>query len=305
MDAINQARAVAGALDIPHYVLDCRAEFEAKVLLPAWAEYQAGRTPSPCLHCNREIKFGMLLAYAQRLGADCIASGHYARLLHDPQPRLMRGLDRQKDQSYFLSALEPDALGHLLLPLGGFTKAQVRDMAREMKLPTAERHESQDACLVYEGLSFPESLRQRYGTDQQSGNFVDVSGRALGPHKGLHQYTIGQRRGLGVALGQPAYVVRLEADKGSVVLSTDSADLLSGGLRASGVHWYADPPTRCEVQIRSRHQACEASITHLGAGEVLVNFNTPQSAVTPGQALAFYEGDRVLGGGWIGEALLG
>ncbi|WP_005037258.1 tRNA 2-thiouridine(34) synthase MnmA [Holophaga foetida] len=300
MDAINQARAVAGALDIPHYVLDCRADFEEKVLKPAWADYQAGRTPSPCLHCNREIKFGMLLAHAQRLGADRIASGHYARVLHDSsEPQLLRGLDRHKDQSYFLSGLELDALRHLLLPLGSFTKAQVRDMAREMKLPTAERHESQDACLVYEGLSFPESLRQRYGTETHSGNFIDPSGRILGPHQGLHHYTIGQRRGLGIALGQPAHVIGLNAGDGSVILSTDSRDLLATGLRASGVHWYASPPERCEVQIRSRHTATPARVEHLGPAEALVRFDAPQSAVTPGQAVAFYDGERVLGGGWI------
>jgi len=300
MDAINQARAVAGALDIPHYVLDCRADFEERVLRPAWAEYQAGRTPSPCLHCNKEIKFGMLLAHARRLGADRIASGHYARLLHEgSEPALLRGLDRQKDQSYFLSGLETEALKHLLLPLGGFTKAQVREMAREMELPTAERQESQDACLVYEGLSFPESLRQRYGTETHAGNFVDPSGRILGPHQGLHHYTIGQRRGLGIALGRPAHVVGLRAQDASVVLSTEPQDLLAPGLRANGVHWYASPPERCEVQIRSRHTAAPAHLEHLGPTETLVHFDTPQSAVTPGQAVAFYEGQRVLGGGWI------
>jgi len=305
MDAINQARAVAGALDIPHYVLDCRAEFEEKVLKPAWAEYQRGRTPSPCLHCNREIKFGLLLAHARRLGADLIASGHYARLLHDgPVPQLLRGLDRQKDQSYFLSGLELDSLRHLLLPLGAFTKAQVREMAREMKLPTAERHESQDACLVYEDLSFPESLRQRYGTETRSGNFVDAAGRILGPHKGLHHYTIGQRRGLGIALGRPAHVIALDAATDSVVLSTESAALLSPGLRASGLHWYDTPPPRCEVQIRSRHSAAPARLEHLSPSAALIHFDTPQSAITPGQAVAFYDGDRVLGGGWIEASLL-
>jgi len=299
MDAINQARAVAGALEIPHYVLDCRAAFEEKVLLPAWAEYQRGRTPSPCLHCNSEIKFGLLLAHARRLGADRIASGHFARLLQEgPEPQLLRGVDRQKDQSYFLSGLDLDSLRHLLLPLGGFTKAQVRDLAREMGLPTAERHESQDACLIYEGLSFPESLRQRYGTDIRTGNFVDPSGRILGPHRGLHHYTIGQRRGLGIALGRPAHVAALHAD-GTVILSTEAQDLLAPGLLATGVHWYAAPPERCEVQIRSRHAAAPARLEHLGPEGVRVVFDTPQGAVTPGQAVAFYDGDRVLGGGWI------
>ena len=303
-DAIQQARAVADGLGIPHVVLDGRAFFDHQVLRPAWEEYRRGRTPSPCLHCNREIKFGLLLAYARRLGADRIASGHYARIQHDAaNVKLLRGVDRHKDQSYFLSALAADTLRHLLLPLGQYSKAQVRAMAHKLGLSSAQRQDSQDACLIYENLSFPETLRQHYADQPRTGHFVDTTGKILGPHLGLHHYTIGQRRGLGIALGQPAHVVQLDAIHGDVVLSTKPADLLAAGLKASQVHWHTEPPPRCAVQIRSRHSPALSTLTHVGANTVQVHFDTPQSAVTPGQAVAFYDGDQVLGGGWIDAAL--
>jgi tRNA-specific 2-thiouridylase len=303
-DGIIQARAVAGALGIPHYVLDCRETFLDRVMRPAWAEYERGRTPSPCLHCNREMKFGYLGEYAERIGAERIATGHYARIEREAgEVRLLRGVDRAKDQSYFLSDLSPEQVSRLELPLGGLTKPQVRAMARDLGLVTAERHESQDICLAVEGLGFPESLRQRFDKDTRPGNFVDVHGRVLGPHEGFHRYTIGQRRGLGIALGERAHVVGLRAEDAAVILSTDETDLLARGLRASGLHWHAPAPGRCEAQIRSRHGGAPGRLELSADGMATFHFDTPQSAVTPGQAVAFYDGERLIGGGWIDAAL--
>lgn len=303
-DGITQARAVAGALGIPHYVLDCRETFLDRVMRPAWAEYEQGRTPSPCLHCNREMKFGYLGEYAERIGAERIATGHYARVLRvGDDVHLLRGVDRAKDQSYFLSDLSPEQVARLELPLGSMTKPEVRALARDLGLVTAERHESQDICLAMEGLGFPESLRQRFGKDTRPGNFVDTTGKVLGPHEGFHRYTIGQRRGLGIALGARAHVIGLRAEDAAVILSTEEADLHSSGLWASGLHWYTAPPPRCETQIRSRHPGAPARLEFQDDGTVLVHFDTPQSAVTPGQAVAFYDGERLIGGGWIDAAI--
>jgi len=305
-DAITGARAVAGQLGIRHVVLDCRERFKEKVLEHAWAEYQRGRTPSPCLFCNRDIKFGMLWEYAARLGAVRLATGHYARLEHTPEgPALYRGEDRAKDQSYFLSYLTRDQLDRLELPLGTITKPEVREWARRLGLATADKHESQDACLALDGHTLPESLRLRFEAPVRPGNFVDVGGRVLGPHEGFHRYTIGQRRGLGIALGQRAHVIALNPEDASVVLSTDDHDLLASGLEATGVHWYGAVPERCEAQIRSRHTAAPCRVQTTGEGTVAVHFETPQPAVAPGQAVAFYDSDRLLGGGWIDAALRG
>ncbi len=303
-DGITQARTVAGSLGIPHYVLDCRETFLDRVMRPAWAEYERGRTPSPCLHCNREMKFGYLGEYAERMGAQRIATGHYARIERvGREVHLLRGVDRAKDQSYFLSDLSPEQIERLELPLGGLTKPEVRAMARAQGLITAERHESQDICLAVEGLGFPESLRQRFEKDLRPGNFIDPRGKVLGPHEGFHRYTIGQRRGLGIALGERAHVVGLRTEDASVILSTEDSDLLSGGLRASGLHWYAPPPQHLDVQIRSRHPGARARLELLGDGTALVHFDSPQSAVTPGQAVAFYDDQRLVGGGWIDAAM--
>ncbi len=303
-DGITQARAVAGSLGIPHYVLDCRDTFLDRIMGPAWAEYERGRTPSPCLHCNREMKFGYLGQYAERMGAERIATGHYARIERvGDDVRLLRGVDRAKDQSYFLSDLTQEQIARLELPLGTLTKLEVRAMAREMGLVTAERHESQDICLAMEGLGFPESLRQRFGKPIRPGHFVDPQGRVLGPHEGFHRYTIGQRRGLGIALGARNHVIGLRAEDASVILSTDETHLLSRGLKASQVHWYADPPERCIAQIRSRHPGAPARLELLWDATALVHFEAPQSAITPGQAVAFFEEERLIGGGWIDAAL--
>lgn len=299
-DAITGARAVAGQLGIRHVVLDCRDRFKEKVLQHAWDEYQRGRTPSPCLYCNRDIKFGMLWEYAERLGSTRIATGHYARLEHTPEgPALYRGEDRAKDQSYFLSYLTKAQLERLELPLGSITKPEVREWARRLGLATADKHESQDACLALDGHTLPESLRLRFEAPSRTGSFVDTHGKVLGPHEGFHRYTIGQRRGLGIALGQRAHVVALNPEDGSVVLSTDDRDLLSHGLEATDIHWFGPVPERCDAQIRSRHRAAPCRVKAREDGTAVVHFDAPQQAVAPGQAVAFYDGERLLGGGWI------
>ena len=310
VDDLEQARAAAGLIGIPHYVIDCRSEFDAMVLEPVWREYARGRTPNPCVLCNERIKFGRLLDRAAELGADRIATGHYARIRRDAEGgavALLRGVDPGKDQSYFLFALSDAQLAGTLTPLGDLTKEAVRELARELGLPNAERRESQDACLLVGGDGFAESLRQRFDGEPRPGSLVDPEGRHLGDHQGVHTFTIGQRRRLGIALGRRAYVLAIRADAGEVVVGSDERALFSRGLVASGVRWIGrtDPagPVRCEVKIRYRHRAARAVVEPDGEDEdptaVRVRFDEPQRAVTPGQAAVFYDGDLVLGGGWI------
>ena len=303
-DGIVQARSVAGALGVPHYVLDCRKEFAELVLRRAWNEYSRGRTPSPCLLCNREIKFGLLRSYASQIGALFVATGHYARAVDEGQgPVLKRAVDRRKDQSYFRSMLDPEQLRHILLPVGTLTKEAVRAIARDLRLSTAERGESQDACLVSEGLGLAETLRRLFGAPSCPGPVVGTRGEVLGRHNGIHQFTIGQRRGLGVALGSPAFVTAIYADTATVVVSTNAQDLYSDGLVAQETHWLDTPHSRCLAQIRSTHEAASARLEIGDRGEALLWFDRPQKAVTPGQAVAFFDGDQVLGGGWIERPL--
>lgn len=306
--AAEQAGAVAGGLGIPHYALDCSAEFERDVLRPAWTEYERGRTPSPCVHCNRAVKFGFLMRFADKVGADFIASGHYARLegYDDPSgPRLKRGFDPNKDQSYFLFSLQKQQLGRVLFPLGDLSKPEVRELARRNGFRNAERKESQDACFAYPDGGFAEGLRKRFGGKSTKGFFVDDAGSKLGPHKGIHRYTVGQRKGLGIALGTRAYVAGIEAETGNIEVSSDPKKLVSTGLVAEDLNWIGiKPPSphetlSCKVQIRYRHRAVPARVTLREDGQALTIFDEPQNAVAPGQAVVFYHEEEVLGGGWI------
>lgn len=306
VQAVLAARSVADQLGIPHTVMDCRREFEAQVLRPAWDDYTRGHTPSPCVVCNQDIKFGYLLHRANTLGASHVATGHYARVVVNPDGRrhLLRGQDANKDQSYFLFALSGQQLGSVLFPLGGMTKPEVRVLARELGLATAERADSQDACLGSGGEGFAEALRDRFDAPARPGVMVDREGKVLARHDGLHQFTIGQRKGLGLALGARAFVVDIRDEDAAVVISTREQDLWGDRMvvrpiRApEGEPW----PARCAVQIRSRHTAAAASITVREDGWVDVRFDQPQRAITCGQAAVFYAGDRVLGGGWIVRA---
>jgi len=217
----------------------------------------------------------------------------------------MRGMDRGKDQSYFLFSLSEEQIGVTMMPVGEVTKVDVRDLARRFGLPNAERPESQDACFVIEENGFAESLRRMFGAPPRPGAIVDTDGCTIGRHQGIHAFTIGQRRGLGVALGRRAYVLAIDADRGEVVVGSDESELLSEGLEALDVRWIAGPDARlkCDVQIRYRHRPVPAVIEREGSSNVRVLFERPQRAVTPGQAAVFYDGDRVIGGGWIDRAI--
>ena len=297
-DGIAAARSVARGLGIPHCVLDCHQEFSHLVLRPAWEEYARGRTPNPCVICNRALKFGVLLEYAQRLGARFLATGHYARIAHrEGRPRLLRGCDRDKDQSYFLFALSDEQLRRVLFPLGDHTKSAVRELARGFGLPSAERRESQDACLVTDGEGFAESLRQLFREPCRPGSFVDRAGRVLGPHQGIHCYTIGQRRGLGIALGQRAFVAAIHAAAGDVVVTCDGNELEARSLVARQVVWHESPPARAAVQICYRHAAVPAEVAVLDEQSIRITFDAPVRAVTPGQAAVLFAEERLLGGG--------
>lgn len=306
VDAVLSARRVASQLGIEHVLIDCRREFQERVLRPAWEAYARGLTPSPCILCNEHIKFGLLADKAQRLGAPVVATGHYARIDRGAsgRPHLCRGRDAKKDQAYFLFSLKRAQLDRLCLPLGELDKAEVRAIAAELGLPTAERRESQDACLSTSPDGFAESLRLRFEADPTTGPILDEAGHVLGHHAGLHRFTIGQRRALGISLGHRAFVRELRASDGAVVLTGDERALWSSQMRVRCAH--ADLPEalplRCEVQIRSRHTAAPALVEPLASGPtplVQVTFDAPQRAITPGQAAVFFQGDRVVGGGWI------
>ena len=304
----DQARGVAGVLGIRHYVLDCRQQFHDTVLRYSWLEYARGRTPNPCVICNERIKFGFLLDVARSLGASKIATGHYASLEADATGRavLKRGRDRGKDQSYFLFSLDDRQLEAALFPIGHLTKAEVRERARRLGLPNADQEESQDACFLAEGETYAEILRERFQGEARGGQVVDSEGKVLGRHEGFHRFTIGQRKGLGIALGQRAWVKAIDPESSRVVLCRNKNELLSQGLIAAGVKWcraYAgSDPHPCMVQVRYRHAAVPATVAQLEPESAQVIFNEPVRAVTPGQAAVFYDGDRLLGGGWIERA---
>jgi len=311
--AIAAARATASHLGVAHEVIDARSEFERVVLRPAWEEYSRGRTPNPCALCNPNVKFRLLLDHAAARGADLVATGHHARVAmpgatenHTNGPVLLRGRDPEKDQSYFLFSLSGDQLEHTMLPIGDLTKEQVREKAVALDLPNAERAESQDACLYLPGESFAEALRLVFDDPARPGFFVDSSGRELGRHEGIHLYTIGQRRGLGLALGQRAWVLAIDPEGNRVIVGTREEDLFCRRLEVRSVLWHTTVKTgdalEASVQIRNRHEAAPATVKPGASGSALVEFRSPQRAVTPGQAAVFYAGERVLGGGWIKRA---
>jgi tRNA-specific 2-thiouridylase len=299
LDGARSARAVADQLGIAHAVLDCRGEFEREVLRASWSEYARGRTPNPCILCNQHLKWGFLLRRLAGLGAERVATGHYAR--KGPGPCLLRGADRDKDQSYFLFSLSDEQLARTRFPLGGMTKAEVRALARELGLPTAERPESQDACYTISEDGFAESLRLRFDQALPEGAFVAPDGRALGHHDGVHRFTVGQRRGLGLSLGARAFVSEIRAGTGEVVVTTDERSLLARGLVVRLARPTQAP--RFEVQIRSRNRPVSARLVRADDSVAEIAFDGPQRAVTPGQAAVFYDGERVVGGGWIERAV--
>jgi len=294
-DAVDRAREVARQLGMEHRVVRCGDDFERLVLRPAWEEYARGRTPSPCVHCNRMIKLRLMARLAAEVGADRIATGHFARMA--PGGVLRRGADRSKDQSYFLFALTEEQRRSALFPLGEMDKEEVRERASRLDLASADAPESQDACFGDGDLGFAEALRRRFGAAARGGEVLDRDGE----HGGIHLFTVGQRKGLGIATGRRAYVSMIDPATARVVLTGAPADLESDRLRASGFVWHGDPPAgpvRCGAQVRYRSSPADAEAVPDGRG-VSVLFDSPQRAVAPGQAVVLYDGDRVLGGGWI------
>ncbi|MGH7935333.1 MAG: tRNA 2-thiouridine(34) synthase MnmA [Candidatus Binataceae bacterium] len=305
----EDARRVAERMDFPFYAVDLRADFGARVVDTFVSEYLNGRTPNPCVMCNREIKFDRLWQRARALEADFVATGHYARIECDNGGRyhLLRALDASKDQSYFLFTLGQRELSRTLFPLGAITKAEVRARARALGLANADKPESQEICFVPDG-DYARLVERRAGPAQvRAGRIVDRDGRTLGAHAGVHRFTIGQRRGLGVAAGEPLYVNAISAATGEVRVGTRD-ELRAAGLAAKRVSLVdsalaAQGEIAIEVKIRYRHPALPATLTMRADASAEVRFAHGGPAVTPGQACVFYRGDEVLGGGFIERAL--
>ncbi|MGM0444541.1 MAG: tRNA 2-thiouridine(34) synthase MnmA [Fibrobacterota bacterium] len=302
LDDNIQARMAAGTLGIRHYFLDLRPQFEERVLRYARNEYSRGRTPNPCVMCNDWLKFGALLEYADTFRAEGVITGHYARIERDEEnePVLMTGVDDTKNQTYFLSTLSSDQLRRSFMPLGEYTKPQVREMARERGLENADKSESQDACFGYRGESFSQTLLRYFDSPATPGRIIGPDGAVLRHHAGMEHFTIGQRRGLGVALGKPAYVSWIDGTTGDVYLTTEGAELESISFEATDITWIADVPQTFSAQVQIRYnQQPVAAVVQRGDDTALITFEHPVRAVTPGQTAAFYDGNRVLGGGWI------
>ena len=310
LDDVYDARRVAESLDFPFYVLNLEREFETSVVEPFIQSYLSGETPIPCVACNSRLKFAELDRMAKSLDCDKVATGHYARVEHDRAAnryRLFRGRNYAKDQSYFLWELTQDQLSRAYFPLGEMHKEEVREIARDADLYTANKPESQEICFVPDG-KYSEFIDRyldhegRSGELPADGNIVDTTGALLGTHTGIHRYTIGQRRGLGIAHEKPLYVVQIERAKNEIVVG-EADDLESAEFVARGVNWIAfDEPTssvRGWVKVRYRHEPASATIWPLPDAHARIVFDEPQRAITPGQATIFYDGDEVVGGGWI------
>ena len=304
IDDLHDARRVAAAINIPHYIVNFEQQFDQQVVANFVSEYAAGRTPLPCAHSNSDLKFATLADRARGFGADAVATGHYARVERDAngRPILRRGVDAGKDQSYFLFSLTQEQLACAVFPVGDLPKDEVRAYARRRQLPVADKPDSQEICFIPDH-DYRAFVTKRVPEAARDGFVVDQQGRVLGSHAGIHRVTVGQRKGLGVAstTGTPLYVLALRPAEQQVVVGP-KASLEQTRLTASGVNWMVEPPAgalRVAAQIRHHHQAAAASVRSLGDGHAEVIFDTPQLAIAPGQAVVFYDGDSVLGGGWI------
>ena len=310
LDDVYDARRVAEQIGIPYYVVNFEQQFEEQVVKPFVAEYLAGRTPVPCTLCNNYIKFDRFLEMADAVGACHIATGHYARIRRSAETdryQLLRAADGTKDQTYFLFGLTQPQLARTLFPLGEMTKPTVRELARSMDLSVAAKGDSQEICFVPNGdyAAFMSAYLKDTGVEPERtrGPIVTSSGRTIGEHQGVHHFTVGQRKGLGVAVGEPLYVISTDAQSQSVVVGGND-ELLCKRLSARDVNWIsiagAPEPIRAQVKIRNKHAAAAAILQATSdPTRVEVVFDEPQRAVTPGQGAVFYDGDLVLGGGWI------
>ena len=300
LDDLHDARRVASVIGIPHYILNFERQFGDQVVSNFVREYASGRTPLPCAHCNSDLKFATLVERARGFDADAVATGHYARVDHDEASGrylLKRGLDSSKDQSYFLFSLTQEQLARAVFPVGDRAKAAVREYARARALPVADKPDSQEICFIPDGDYA--SFVSRH-TPDLSGLIVDTDGRVLGRHTGIHRFTVGQRKGLGVASPAPMYVLAVRPADRQVVVGPRAA-LERMTLTASGVNWIVerDGPIHVTAQIRHRHQPAAATVSKIDMDRAEIVFDAPQIAITPGQAVVFYDGDLVVGGGWI------
>ena len=311
LDDVYDAKAVAQHLNFPHYVVNFEEQFEARVVRPFVDQYLSGRTPIACTNCNTDVKFEPLLRMARQIGAERLATGHYARIRKNEATgrwELLRARDETKDQTYFLWGLSQEQLSRSDFPLGELTKEEVRDLARRAKLPVAEKPDSMELCFVPTGnyVQFIQAYSQERGISLQNGEgeIVSESGDVVGRHDGVHNFTIGQRKGLGFAAGKPLYVLSIDPEKNRVVVGEDEA-LRTTTFEIEDVNWVScekpTAPLRAFVKIRHKHEPAPAIVEALPANRARITFDSPQRAITPGQAAVFYDGDgdRVLGGGWI------
>ena len=303
IDDLHDARRVAARIGIPHYIVNFEREFSEQVISNFVREYADGRTPIPCVHCNGDLKFATLASRAGAFEAEFVATGHYARVDLCPETgryRLLRGVDPAKDQSYFLFTLDQDQLSHAMFPVGSLDKAAVREQARELGLPVAEKPDSHEICFVPDGDHA--AFMERQGAGISGGMIRGIDGTVMGRHDGVHHFTVGQRKGLGLSSPIKLYVVGIDAAAKTVTVGPREA-LEQTALRASGVNWIAGtaPPAgaRVTAQIRHRHREAAATITPGANQSVDVVFDEPQQAIAPGQACVMYQGDVVIGGGWI------
>ena len=307
LDDNIQVRLVAEKLGISHYFLDVRPEFKEKILKYAMSEYACGRTPNPCVYCNFYLKFGALMAYAKEIGAEGIITGHYAIINRDvpDNARMFKGIDDTKNQTYFLSYLTQEQLNFSYMPLGELTKKEVRQIAGRLDLPNAKKAESQDACFGYKGETFAQTLSRTFEYIPKHGNITNEKGTVLGKHNGIHNFTLGQRKGLGIALGAPAFVVKINPNTNEVTVSTDEKMLLTKTFTATGMNWLDFPYEQfeCEIQTRYRQTPQKAIVYKKENSTALAELVEPLRAVTPGQALAVYNGNQLIAGGWIDKLL--
>jgi len=304
LEGVENARRVAAQLGIPFYAVNYEEDFVRAVVNYFCEEYSAGRTPNPCVMCNTKLKFGKLLKLAHEMDAQYVATGHYARIAFDAESGiylLKKGIDRKKDQSYALFDLTQEQLECALLPLGKYTKSQVRDMARKRGLKTQNMPESQEICFIPDD-DYNRFLMERIPEQIKPGPILDAHGRYLGEHRGIQFYTIGQRRGLGISLGKPAYVVEIDAERNRIIVG-DKRELLRKSFLVENINLIVcerlSEPIRAQVKVRYKDQGHWATVAQISDDKAEVSFDEPHGAITPGQAAVFYDDDVVIGGGWI------